>query len=246
MDRNEGDDPILQFKSWKSLFEHATEEEFVVAENETERLQNRKHGKEHNINDTTSEDQFVATLHKDIENFLTLDEFKDFTIIVDSKEFKVHKLIFMARSPYFAEFIRKNPGEDKLVLTDIQVEIFESILNFVYTDQPPTNAKHARDIFIAAGTLKIESLVKFSAKILIKRMKGEENLKALLENFNLGVNLNYEKLKLMAFEEIKKHFEGRMLRNDLMDDPEKLKKLIEAKELLEDCMVKEDVGSSVK
>ena len=68
-------------------------------------------------------------LLRDFKNF-SLSE--DFTIKIDEKEFKVHKLILAARSPTIAEMIENNLDANELNLVDLSVEIFEKILEFIY------------------------------------------------------------------------------------------------------------------
>lgn len=64
-------------------------------------------------------------------------------------------------------------------------------------------------------------------------MEEEENLDFLMEIFNLGVKFGHGKLKLQAFEGIKKHFPCGKLKDDLLEHPEKLNKIVETKKLLE-------------
>lgn len=185
-------------------------------------------GKAHHVASNQNRD-----LIDDLTKFLTLDDFKDFTIKVDSRSFIVHKFLFLARSQTFAEMIKNNPDADELVLTDIPVHIFEAILRFVYTDEPPKDTINARGIFAAAGKLEIEKLKEISAEILMKEMENE-NLDVLMENFNLGIKFECQKLKLKAFERIKGKCPGRQLKNELLEQPDKLKKLVEAIKVLDE------------
>ena len=50
---------------------------------------------------------------------------------------------------------------------------------------------------------------------------------------SLAGKFEHEELKLKAFEEIKKHFPGRNLKEELANNKEKLKSLINAKIVLE-------------
>jgi hypothetical protein len=125
--------------------------------------------------------------HKELETLLTLDDFKDFTIKINTKVFKVHKFLFIARSETFAELMKQNPAADELILEDIPVEIFEVILKFLYTDEAPKDPKNAREIFSAASKLKIKKLKEIYAKILIEKVESEKNFEELWKIFNLGV-----------------------------------------------------------
>lgn len=171
-----------------------------------------------------------VALHKSVEQFLTLDEFKDFTIKVNEKVFNVHKFIFMARSLTFAQMIRETPDATEMVLTDIPLEIFEEILSYIYTDSVKIkNYEDAKKILMAAEKLKIETLKEVVVKFLTDLIKNESDLDKLMEIFNLAFKFRLKNLKLKAFEEIKKHFGGVKIKDELQNQPEKLEKLIEAK-----------------
>lgn len=175
--------------------------------------------------------------HDDLEAFLIRDEdFKDFTIKIENSEFKIHKILFVARSETFAEMIKENPDADELILQDIPVEIFEEILKFLYTDETPKNPENAREIFSAAGKLKIKKLKEISSKILIEELENENKLSELWKIFNLGVKFEHEEMKLKAFEEIKKNFPDKNLSESLMDDLEKFNKIIKAKLMLDELI----------
>ena len=64
-----------------------------------------------------------------------MKKFKDFSIKIEDREFKVHKFLLAARSPTLAEMIKNNPDADELQLVDISVEIFEKILKYLYVSK---------------------------------------------------------------------------------------------------------------
>lgn len=202
-----------------------------------------KHALKKDENNALQKDCGQVYFLKDLNKFFTVDDFKDFTIKVGSKDFKIHKLIFMARSATFADMIKNNPDADELALTDVSVEVFESILEFVYTDKLPNNPGNAREIFAAARKLEMASLM----ELLVNELEEEENLNFLFEIFNLGAKFERQELKLKAFEGIKKQFPDAELKDGLLEDPENLKALIEAKKVIMEFTVKKkDVGSSAK
>jgi hypothetical protein len=125
--------------------------------------------------------------------------------------------------------MKQNPAADELILEDIPVEIFEVILKFLYTDEAPKDPKNAREIFSAASKLKIKKLKEIYAKILIEKVESEKNLEELWKIFNLGVKFDCEELKLKAFEEIKKKFVGNNFGDELLEDFEKLEKIVKKK-----------------
>lgn len=168
----------------------------------------------------------------DMKKFLARDEFKDFTIKVGDRDFKVHKFVFVVRSDTFAELIKNNPEAEDLVLEDMSLEVFECIMSYVYTDNLP-ETQNIHEVFAAAGKLKIKGLMNITASKLIKSMDNEKNLEILYKILNFAHKFEHADLRLRAFDGIKKHFPGSQLKDDLARQPEKLKKIIETKLKLE-------------
>lgn len=93
---------------------------------------------------------FNESFVDDLKKIFTRNEFKDLTIKIGEANFKVQKLIFIARCPKVAELISKDPEAKELVLTEISPESFKHILSFIYTDEPPKDSKSFREIFVGS------------------------------------------------------------------------------------------------
>lgn len=184
----------------------------------------------------SSEDEEASSSESEDEETpgqtFSLDDFSDFTIIIDSQEFKIHKFIFAAKSEVFARFTKTNPDSTSLIFEDISIEGFKCILKFVYTNKLDMKF-NAYEVFESACILKIESLVKFTAKSMISIIESERNLESLYKIFKLSIKFNHDELKLKAFDEIRKQFTGKTLPDELAEQPDKLKKFIDAKMLLD-------------
>ena len=78
----------------------------------------------------------------------------DFTIIVKSKEFKVHKAVLSVRSPVFKIMFLSNMKEaldNKAEITDTEPSTFEKLLDFIYRGKIPEDLdNYAMDLFVAA------------------------------------------------------------------------------------------------
>lgn len=181
---------------------------------------------------------------QDFDKLLARDDLKDFTIKIDSREFKVHKFVLIVRSEYFAELLKNNPDMIEFELDDISAEFFEIILKFLYTDKIPKDHKNVRDIFEAAGKYKIGSLKEMSAYILLENL-WEPSLKELWEIFNLGEKFDHEEMKLKVFEKIKENFSNESFDENLINHPEMLKEIVEAKIKL-DQLLSVKVENSVR
>jgi len=169
------------------------------------------------------EQQNIQKFCSDIKNFIQDETTKDFQIQINNREFPVHKFLLAARSPTLAEIFKKNPEVENLNLVDISVEIFEIILKFLYTDElPGDNGMNFLHLFAAAGKLKIQELKDFAAEKNLELITAENALEIL----NLSNKYEHDELKLKAFEEIKRNYPKMMLSNEIIDDSEKVEKLI--------------------
>ncbi|CAO1432572.1 unnamed protein product [Diamesa tonsa] len=102
-------------------------------------------------------------------NALMLDStHSDFTIIVESNEFKVHKSMLSARSPVFMKMFESNMKEaadNKVEINDVDPDVFEQLLIFIYSGKIPVNLDlYAMELFVAADKYKIEDLKDLSEK----------------------------------------------------------------------------------
>jgi len=164
-----------------------------------------------------------SSFQMDIKNFLQNQNFKDFRIKIDDREFQVHKFILAARSSTLADFMLQNPNTDFLILDDITVDIFEIILMFIYTDELPGDDKNINYIhlYAAACRLELSELKKFAASKVMDNINQHNAVEVLM----LGnKHKNYE-MKQNAFEEIKKSYPE--FPPIWMDKPKKVKDFIE-------------------
>lgn len=75
-------------------------------------------------------------LYDRVRKLLLTDEWSDCGFSVSGKDFKAHKLILGISSPVFeAMFYGPLSTDSIVVITDIEPEIFQLILNYIYTDK---------------------------------------------------------------------------------------------------------------
>ena len=179
--------------------------------------------------------QFQKGLIGDLRRFMQNENIKDFKIIIDEKEFLVHKFLLAARSPTLAETFSNNLGVDSLNLVDISVEIFEIILKFLYTDELPredeTNFLH---LFTAAGRLRITELMNFAAEKIL----NEIDVLDVLEVFYLANRYGHDGLIQKSFEQVKKKYTKIEFHDEWATEPEKVTKVISALKKKEDAVRK--------
>ncbi|KAL7013146.1 hypothetical protein ACKWTF_015217 [Chironomus riparius] len=147
--------------------------------------------------------------------FIQDESTKDFKIIINDREFPVHKFQLASRSPTLAELFKANPKVENLNLIDISVETFEIILKFLYTDElPGDDGANFLHLFTAVDKLKIVDLMEFTATKLIY----EVNQKNALTMFKLSHTHGYEELKQKSFNEVKKKYSKINFNDKWIDD----------------------------
>jgi len=101
-------------------------------------------------------------VHPETDN-LVLDNYKslldngklsDVVLQVRGKEFRAHKTILAAGSKVFAAMFEnkatKEARESRVDITDIEPEVFERLLNYIYSGAVPKMDKLTAWVFIAA------------------------------------------------------------------------------------------------
>ena len=114
---------------------------------------------------------------------------------------------------------------------DFSVEAVEEVLRWMYTEQIP-DIKNAFQVYAIAIKLEISVLKPIAEKLILEN-DNEDNA---MEVLKLGNRNNSEKFKKFAFNQIKKFLGNPDLDDKLMDEPEKLEKLIKAKKNFEELM----------
>lgn len=148
------------------------------------------------VSNQQNEELLVTDLKKYIKN----DNSKDFKIIINEEEFRIHKFLLSARSPAFADILQKYPAVNTLNLASVSAEVFKIINEFIYEDKFPQEADiDYLKLFIAAGRFKIEDLKNYAGMKVIDLVNGEN----CFEMFNLGHKYGHSVLRQKSFNEIK-------------------------------------------
>lgn len=173
--------------------------------------------------------QFIFKMEKciidDLKALIEDDSTKDFKIIIEKREFSVHKFLLIARSPTLAEILKNNPDAENLNLVDIQVEIFEKILQFIYTDELPDEfGFNFSRLYEAAAKLKIQELMNYAA-FKIAESITEENAIDILKLSNKFKN---KSMQCKAFEALKKKYPDVVFKADFASNMNKIEQFEEA------------------
>ena len=109
-------------------------------------------------------------------------ELSDFTIVVNKREFPVHRSVLAARSPVFRALITtdmKEKRESKVVLHDIDEELTEQLLHFIYTGSAPKIKEMANRLSILADYFDLPDLKLYCAQTLFSELSEDNVLEAL-------------------------------------------------------------------
>ena len=105
--------------------------------------------------------QPAADLVTNLAEFLSSTGNSDVTFVVEGKEFPAHKAIVSARSPVFAAMFQHNMKEaaqNRVDIVDIETEIFQDLLRFMYTDQLDLTVENATGLLAAANRYFVDLL----------------------------------------------------------------------------------------
>lgn len=111
-----------------------------------------------NIHSSSHMDTVLSSLEEQRKkNFLC-----DITLVVESVQFRAHKALLAASSEYFAMMFADegNIGQSIYVIEGMVAEVFETLLQFIYTGNVHVNEKCLKQIVATAQILKVDNLVK--------------------------------------------------------------------------------------
>lgn len=91
---------------------------------------------------------------------------------VDGKEFKAHRGILALRCEYFKKMFESGFVEatsDKIPINDVEAQVFEVILKFIYTNKVPVDhtGDMTQEILLAAKKFELEYLAQFAGQKLL-------------------------------------------------------------------------------
>lgn len=159
----------------------------------------------------------VEASYKDL---LVSGLFSDLTFCVGGKEFKVHKGILASRCEYFKVMFTGNLVEsvqDKIDITDVEPDVFEAILQFVYSGQLPIDYDDiTKDLLIAADKYNLQKVVTQCEQVLCQNVNKDNcvellifadkyNQKSLRNFINLVIQNNLREVTMSdEWQELKK------------------------------------------
>ena len=133
---------------------------------------------------------------------LATGKLSDVTLIVQGKAIPAHKAILAIRSPVLAAMFERDTMEaleSRVEITDIEANVFEQMLNFIYTGAVPSlNQQTAEELLVAADKYQLDELKLFCESYLCTQLSvaSAPNLFLLAEGIN-APKLQESALKLI-------------------------------------------------
>lgn len=151
---------------------------------------------------------FQSTLLQDgLKELLNENKLIDCILKVGDRSIPCHRLILAACSPYFRELFFSEDGKEadrrEVVLENLDPNIMEVIVNYMYSAEIDINDNNVQDIFAVANRFQIPSVFTVCVNYLQKMLTK----KSCLAIYRLGLMLNCARLAIAARDYIADRFE---------------------------------------
>lgn len=176
----------------------------------------------HDIHDYSikTEKSFAAA----VGNLWESKKFADFTIIVGSETFRVHKFVLALQSAKFAGMFDQQEELSKMNIEGLEVGVVEEFLRYIYTGEIPQTVDFMK-LYKLSNKLEVFDLKAHCEKVVLKNLQDSNAYEIL----KLGHAHGSDELKKQALNAIRKTFPDCDLDDDFMENPESLQELIRAK-----------------
>ena len=161
--------------------------------------------------------QHRQELTERLDSLRRLDSLCDVTIAVKGKEFKAHKAVLAAASPFFLSLLESNMRESKEQLIRIELEeatasVMEDVLKYVYTGNVSVTDESSHNLIATADYLLLPGL-KTAACDFLKEKVTVENC---VVNYYFAVKYQCAKLKQKSCDVINSKFSVVMETDDFL------------------------------
>ena len=151
----------------------------------------------------------------------------------EGKEFKAHRNVLFAASPFFAKLLHSNMKEKEegvIRLEEISESILADVLEFIYTGSVEINReKNAKDLIISADYLLLESLKTISGRFLEKQMSNYN----CISTFHFAEKYRCEELVLRSTKFIQDNFTSVAKSDEFLNlEAEEVEKWISSENIL--------------
>ena len=117
---------------------------------------------------------FCVELAKRLNMLRRQDHLCDVTLVTkDDKEFKGHRNVLSAASPFFCKLLHSDMKENRegiVRFEEISGAVMEDVLEFIYTGSVEVTQENSKDLIAAANYLLIPGMKKLSRRFLERQM----------------------------------------------------------------------------
>ncbi|MCI4376962.1 hypothetical protein PGIGA_G00197720 [Pangasianodon gigas] len=101
-------------------------------------------------------------------------ELCDVCLLVGGRAFQVHRLVLAASGPYFSALFNSamsEAREEEVHIAGVEADVFESLLEFIYTGCVEVTVENVQDLMMAADMLQLAELVLICGEFLRSHME---------------------------------------------------------------------------
>lgn len=171
-------------------------------------------------------DMSRSSLYDRVKKLLISYEWSDCCFSVSGKDFKAHKLILCISSPVFeAMFYGPLSSSDCVVVPDIEPDIFQQLLNFIYTDKIELKSiEEALELLYAAKKYLLDELT----DMCITYVKDHISIDNIITILNYPEYLQDDEVVPTAITLFCQHAEYLLQENKMEMSPHCLKSVLES------------------
>ena len=127
----------------------------------------------------TEQAAFCMELAKRLNMLRRQDHLCDITLVTkDDKEFKAHRNVLSAASPFFSKLLKSDMKENQegiVRFEEISGAVMEDVLEFIYTGSVEVTQENSKDLIASANFLVIPGLKKLSGRFLERQIISGRN-----------------------------------------------------------------------
>ncbi|MFH4973583.1 hypothetical protein AB6A40_000292 [Gnathostoma spinigerum] len=124
-----------------------------------------------------------AEVAKDLESVYKEGRLSDFTVVAGDHELPAHQVLLSARSPVFAAMLEPHTEEfrnKRVIFSDIDFEVMQELLTYMYTGRSPNLSSMALDLLAAADRFQLPGLKEMADQVLRSNLVVESACRFLI------------------------------------------------------------------
>ncbi|GBN04860.1 Kelch-like protein 17, partial [Araneus ventricosus] len=136
----------------------------------------------------------------------SMQQYSDAALQTDEgTTFRIHRLVLAQRSIYFHTLFSYNLNQEKIVISNVDSKILDSILQYIYTGAITLDEKNLCDLLVTSDYLLLDDLLKICESFAIQNMTSTNCLPLLIAALKinrLAIIEHCYRYALVHFEDI--------------------------------------------